>query len=200
MPWYRGPTLLGHLETVRRRAGRGPAVPARRAVDQPRRGLPRLCRHRAGRQRPSRRRGRRPAVGRAGARGPHRHLRRRPRPRDRGPGRHADARPGEVDVGRGDVIAAAGAPPHRQRPVRRAHRVARRCADAAGAALSAAARHRDDDGDGERAEAPARYRQRIAARRPSSSSRTTSASPTCRSTARCPSTPTTTTARPAASS
>ena len=68
MPWYRGPTLLGHLEIVRAAAGRGPTVPARRAMDQPRRRLSRLCRHRAGRQRAARRGGRRPAVRRAGAR------------------------------------------------------------------------------------------------------------------------------------
>ncbi len=54
MPWYAGPTLLNHLETVTRPSARRPAFPPRRAMDQPRRHrLSRLCRHRAGRQYPA---------------------------------------------------------------------------------------------------------------------------------------------------
>ena len=142
MPWYRGPTLLGHLETVHAAAGARTSRSACRCSGSTApTGLPRLCRHGAGRQRPSRRRGRRRCRRARGARVARivtydgdldravagqavtltldRRGRRRPRRRHRRRRRAAAA----------------------LRPVRRAPRLDGRRADAAGPALPAAARH-----------------------------------------------------------
>ncbi len=125
-PWYDGPTLLEHLETVDdRRRRRRPAVPHAGAVGQP----ARTSTSAASRGRIV---GGTRAAGRRGA-GPARRA--RPRRSTRivtFDGDLDEAVAGqsvtltladEIDVSRGDVLAAADDPAARRRPVRGRHRV-----------------------------------------------------------------------------
>ena len=115
MPWYDGPTLMG----ISRRVEVDDDAPAARAVPHagavgqpPEPRLPRLRRARspAARVAPGRPRRVLPSGPREHGRA-HRHLRRRPR-RRRSPGQSVTLTlADEIDVSRGDVIAAADAPP-----------------------------------------------------------------------------------------
>ena len=121
---------------------RGAAVPPAGAVGQPAElRVPRL--RRADRQRPRARPGDRvrvAALGPRGTRRAHRHGRRRLPSAVAGQSVTLTL-DDEVDVSRGDVIAAADAPPRGARPVRGDHRLDARGADAAGARLPAEGRH-----------------------------------------------------------
>ena len=121
MPWYDGPTLIGYLETVEvdDERMRGRAVPHAGAVGEPARPrLPRLRRHDRRRHGAAGRRDPRAAVAAARARVA------RIVTFD---GDLDEAVAGqsvtltladEIDVSRGDVLAAADAPAGRRRPVR----------------------------------------------------------------------------------
>ena len=122
-PWYDGPHLLDHLETIDVEDERAATtVPPAGAVGQPAASrFPRLCRH--DRRRPRQgaatrswccRRGRRPRRDRIV--GAERRSRARPQPATPSPLTLAD----EIDIARGDMLVAARDAPAGGRPVRRA--------------------------------------------------------------------------------
>ena len=112
-PWYRGPSLIEHLDTVPldAAADAAQAVPDAGAVGQPAQpGISRLRRPNRVRDRRAGRRSARAAVGPADADRADRHRRRRLD--EAGAGQSVTVTfADEVDCSRGDVVAAAADPP-----------------------------------------------------------------------------------------
>ena len=199
MPWYHGPTLMAHLETVP--VGddlRDQALPPAGAMGEPPQPeFPRLLRHH--RLRHACKPGDAIKVAAVGQDSPRSTrivtYRRRPRPRPsparRSPSRSTD----EIDVSRGDVLCAAKRARRSLRPVRGAHPVdgrRSRCCRAAPISSRPAPRH--VPGTHRQAQVQGQRQHHGACGGQDARRSTRSASATSNSTRRSPSRPTTRTA------